>query len=162
MNEELCPCSSEKNFDDCCGPILDGKSQAKTAEELMRSRYSAFAVQDIDYIFNTTAPETREELDRDEIEAWSEQADWNGLSIVETNQGQADDTVGQVEFVAHYYLGRKEQRHHELSEFKKVDGKWFFVDGKMINTTFQRASAKIGRNDPCHCGSGKKFKKCCG
>ena len=81
--------------------------------------------------------------------------------ILKTEKGQETDTEGTVEFIANYILEGKEQRHHELSEFRKDKDFWYFVDGKTIQSTVRRTEPKIGRNDPCPCGSGKKFKKCC-
>ena len=162
FTELECPCGSEKDFEDCCMPYLTGKEDAPTAEALMRSRYCAFVVQNVDYIFETHDSKTRGDLDREEIEAWSEGSDWEALNIVATQDGLENDTTGKVEFVAEYTVGRKFQRHHELSEFAKKDGRWYFKDGALVNTTVKREAPKVGRNDPCICGSGKKYKKCCG
>lgn len=160
--EDLCPCGLENSFENCCEPYIDGKKDAPTAEALMRSRYSAFVVGEIDYIMSTHHPDTVNEVSRDELEAWSEHSDWESLSVLATQNGTEKDSTGIVEFVALYEVDDKAQKHHEQSEFEKIDGKWFFKDGKMVDTTFKRATAKVGRNDPCPCNSGKKYKKCCG
>jgi SEC-C motif-containing protein len=82
------------------------------------------------------------------------------LEIVES-RGGADDTVGEVEFVARYRDGETIHDHHEKGKFRKHEGCWYFVDGKMVGQK-PLASTKVGRNDPCPCGSGSKYKKCCG
>ncbi|HOB72606.1 MAG TPA: YchJ family metal-binding protein, partial [bacterium] len=73
------------------------------------------------------------------------------------------DDEGYVEFKAHSVVEDVSQVHHENARFIKVKGSWYFEDGEqMLPETVKRESPKTGRNDPCPCGSGKKFKKCCG
>lgn len=160
--EDDCPCGSGNLFKECCDLFIKGEAQAPTAEKLMRSRYSAFVVEAPEYIYETHDPATRDEVDLDEIRAWSENSYWEGLNIVATEAGEESDTTGKVEFVAHYTAGEKENHHHEVSTFTKKDGRWYFTDGALVNNTYRREAPKVGRNDPCPCGSGKKFKKCCG
>jgi SEC-C motif-containing protein len=161
--EALCPCGTGKDFKDCCEPLLNGSKKAPTAESLMRSRYTAFVVGNIQYIQDTQHPSTREEVDVASIEAWSSQSQWMGLRMVRTEKGLDKDEAGIVEFVASYVALGKEYHHHEEAEFKKDKGVWYFVDGKVMSAQpISRAGPKIGRNDPCHCGSGKKYKKCHG
>ena len=160
---QQCPCGQQNSYDECCGTIIDGKQVAKTAEALMRSRYTAFALNKMDHIRNSHDPSTRSELDMEGNQAWSSRADWKSLKIVKTEKGTEEDDNGVVEFIARYDMEGEPQEHHELSTFRKVKGQWYFVDGKNLAlSTFQREEPKLGRNDPCHCGSGKKFKKCCG
>jgi SEC-C motif domain protein len=156
-----CHCGLEKDYDDCCGPFIRGESLPATAEQLMRSRYSAFVVQAIDYLVQTHDPKTRSEIDEEGLSDWAEAADWEGLNVVSSEKGGEKDSEGMVEFVAHYSIEGTDQQHHELADFKKRDGRWFFADGKQVNTTVRRGAPKVGRNDPCPCGSGKKYKKCC-
>jgi SEC-C motif-containing protein len=158
----ICPCGSEKEFSKCCEPYINGKKSAPTAESLMRARYSAFATGAVEYIFKTHHESTKGTLDQDGIKSWALESTWLGLSIVETKEGGEKDSTGEVEFRCQFNYGGKDQYHHELSSFKKENGEWFFVDGKLIDGTVKRTEPKIGRNDPCSCGSGKKFKKCCG
>lgn len=127
----------------------------------MRSRYSAFTVGDIDYIEATTDPSVRSTFDRDGTTEWAKGSKWMGLKIVSTEAGGEKDSSGEVEFIVRYSFNDTEHEHHERSEFKKRDGKWFFLDGKLVQEPY-RAAERIGRNDPCTCGSGKKYKKCCG
>ncbi|MBK3735483.1 SEC-C motif-containing protein [Azospirillum brasilense] len=155
-----CPCRSGKPLDACCGPYLDGSAPAPTAEALMRSRYSAFACGKIDYLQETLLPETREDFDRKEIETWAANSQWTGLEVRATEAGRAEDEEGVVEFVAHFTMNGKPQKHHETSRFAKRDGRWYYVDGTL--GARPRSGPKVGRNDPCTCGSGKKYKKCCG
>jgi SEC-C motif-containing protein len=158
----LCPCGTEKEFSKCCEPFLLGKKNPATAEELMRSRYSAFSEGELDYILNTHHADTRSELDIEGVKTWALESDWLGLEILNTEKGAATDTEGKVEFRCLFNYKGKNQSHHELSTFKKEDGKWYFVDGVLRDTTYKRETAKVGRNDPCSCGSNKKYKKCCG
>jgi SEC-C motif-containing protein len=159
---ELCPCGTGRLFSECCRPYLEGTKNPPTAETLMRSRYSAFHVGELDYIYNTHHHSTRNELDMESVKTWALESDWLGLEILGTEKGQASDSEGKVEFNCLFNFQGKNQSHHELSTFKKEDGKWYFVDGTLKDTTVRRTEPKLGRNDPCVCGSGKKYKKCCG
>jgi SEC-C motif-containing protein len=158
----LCPCGSDQPYEACCGPFHADARRAPTAQALMRSRYAAYVRGDIDYVARTTAPESQKDFDRDAAANWAREADWLGLKIVATENGEAWDEEGMVEFVATYRLHGQRVEHRERSEFRKAgDDAWLFVRG----ATPERAAApavKAGRNDPCPCGSGKKFKKCCG
>jgi SEC-C motif-containing protein len=129
----------------------------------MRSRYTAYAQRAIDYVVETHDPRTRDQVDREGAEAWAKQSSWLGLEIRETVAGAAGDSAGEVEFVARYRIEDKEFAHHERSRFTHSEGRWYYVDGDMIKPKpVVRETPKVGRNEPCTCGSGKKFKKCCG
>lgn len=163
MALEVCSCDTKKPFTDCCGPAIAGVKAPATAADLMRSRYTAFVRQEIDYILESVAPERRKEFDRKGIEEWSKKSEWKGLEIVSTEKGGPGDETGKVEFIATFDVEQKEQRHHELATFVKLGGRWYFDDGKENPIKQVRNEGpKLGRNDPCHCGSGKKFKKCHG
>ena len=172
-----CPCGTTQIFEECCEPFLKGKALPETAEQLMRSRYTAFTVADLDYIKKTLAPESRKDFDGEATRKWAEEAKWKKLSIVSTKKGTAEDTKGIVEFCAFYEYEGEDIQLHEVAKFRKEkDGQWLFIDGDAHThpasenvenahqrpETVVRTQAKIGRNDPCSCGSGKKFKKCCG
>lgn len=158
-----CTCGSDTSFEACCGPFLSGEALPETAEALMRSRYSAFVKGAIDYILDTHVPEGIEDLDRREIESWSRDSQWLGLEILSTEAGGPGDGTGKVEFVANYHRGGKDHRHHEIAVFQRRDGRWLFEDGvDAPGVTYRREAPKTHRNDPCPCGSGKKYKKCCG
>jgi SEC-C motif-containing protein len=158
----LCPCSSQMEFENCCEPILRG-AKAETAEKLMRARYTAYTQVDMDFIKKTHDPSTLKKVDMNESQAWAQQTQWLGLEIVKTEQGSPEDSWGQVEFKANFQAHGEPGTHHEVSEFNKKNGTWYFTEGKAPES-FQivNSEPKVGRNDPCLCGSGKKFKKCCG
>ena len=156
-NDELCPCTSGKTFGACCGPVLSGKAPALTAEALMRARYSAYATGAVDFLYESSGPEVRAEFNEETTREWSKTAVWKGLEILETEKGGENDEEGYVSFVARYAAQDKDCEHCESAYFKKIDGKWRFIDGKIANEApYRRESPKVGRNDPCPCGSGKK------
>jgi SEC-C motif-containing protein len=158
-----CPCGKGESLETCCGPYLDGKALPDTAEALMRSRYSAYVVGNIDYIVGTHDPERIKEVDRKNTEQWSKTAEWLGLEILSTEQGTPEDEVGVVEFVARYKLSGVKVEHRERALFRKHSSRWVFVDGMEIKgPPVVRTEPRVGRNDPCPCGSGKKYKKCHG
>ena len=153
----ICPCNPEKEFEQCCGPYLAGDKDVPTAEALMRSRYSAYTKEDYDYVVSTCHSSSRPE--REEFNDMAG-VDWAGLEVLRTEAGGVDDDKGVVEFVACYNSAGATYNHHEISNFVKEDGKWYYVDGDLIGPQ-QARSLKVGRNEPCPCGSGKKYKKCC-
>jgi len=158
-----CPCGSKNSYEKCCEPIINGMCPAETAEELLRSRYTAHVKENVDYIIKTVHPAKRKENDRKSIQEWSENTEWQKLEIIDVTKGGIDDSEGRIEFKAHFKGEKGNDIHHELSRFKKSGGQWFFFDGKTApHKQVTRATPKIGRNDPCPCGSGKKYKKCCG
>ena len=158
-----CPCGSKRSCGKCCEPIIKGIRPAETAEELLRSRYTAHVGKDTDYIMNTVHPAKRKESERKSIREWSENTEWLKLEIIETTKGGPNDVEGRIEFKAHFKGEKGDETHHELSRFKKSDDQWFFFDGKTAtHKQVTRATPKLGRNDPYPCGSGKKYKKCCG
>ncbi|MEO5375957.1 MAG: YchJ family protein [Alphaproteobacteria bacterium] len=157
-----CPCGSGRDLDECCGPLIAGRQPALTAEALMRSRYTAYAVGAIDYLHDTLAPDRRGDFDRAETETWSRSSEWPGLDIQRVEAGTGEDETGVVEFTAHYRRDGRDLSLHEISQFRREGGRWYYVDGRTGQQPIRRASPKVGRNDPCPCGSGKKYKKCCG
>lgn len=160
---DLCPCGSKMAYAECCLPVIKGERPAVTAEQLMRSRYSAYVKKEIGYILTSLHPDHRADYDEKSTREWAESAEWLTFNILDTKEGGAEDQEGQVEFVATFTDRGMKREHHELSSFKKQDGTWYFTEGKTQQPKpVVRAMPKIGRNDPCECGSGKKFKKCCG
>ena len=160
---DVCPCGSGLPYETCCEPFLIGKSKPKTAVELMRSRYCAYAMGAIDYLFRTSGPKVQKEFDAESSRKWAESAKWTGIEILSMADGGESDEEGTVEFIAHYTVNETAFDHHEISQFKKIDGEWRFIDGKIFGPDpVRRDHPKVGRNDPCPCGSGKKYKKCCG
>ena len=157
-----CPCSSGHSLGKCCGLFLKNLEMPQTAEALMRSRYSAFVFQEIDYLIQTHDSKTRHELDREGLESWSRNSTWLGLKVLDVVEGGVEDSRGEVEFVAFYSTEVEgEHSYHERATFIKKEGHWYFEDGALVKKTYRRPSPKVGRNSPCPCGSGLKFKKCC-
>ena len=128
----------------------------------MRSRYAAYATGDIAYLRRSLDTRWQKDFDERATLEWSKNATWQGLSIVDTKAGGPADDEGIVEFIAAFNMDGQDQKIRERAQFKKQDGVWFYVDGKVKSTQETVVSGpKVGRNDPCPCGSGKKFKKCC-
>jgi SEC-C motif-containing protein len=157
----LCPCGSGLGFASCCEPYITKKSSAPDALALMRSRYSAYATGAVDYIVDTCADGT-EGVDREATRRWAEGSEWLGLRIVRSELGGEPDETGTVEFVATFVQGGLKDDHHEIAKFIKKEGLWLYTEGEIIPETITRAEPKVGRNDPCPCGSGRKYKKCHG
>jgi SEC-C motif-containing protein len=155
-----CPCSSGRAFGECCGPYLEGKAHAPTAEALMRSRYAAYATGNIDYLAATLRPGTLKGFDRRNATEWSRTSVWQGLTVKAVEKGLAHDSEGIVEFVARFRQKGEDQVHHETARFVKENGRWYYESGARGKGTVH--VEKIARNAPCPCGSGKKYKKCCG
>lgn len=154
---KVCLCNPEKTFEECCGLYLNGKSVPPAAESLMRSRYSAYVQKDHEYLLRTWHHSSRPS---EESLAMPEDFNWTGLEILHTEAGGPDDDNGTVEFKAHYRTSTTTNSLHEKSNFVREDGQWFYVDGETLTNQPLR-SEKVGRNQPCPCGSGKKYKKCC-
>lgn len=156
-----CPCGSGLNYEECCGPFHAGK-KTPTAEATMRARYSAFVTKELDYIKTTHNPDRMSDYNDTDIKLWAENSEWMGLKVVNVEGGQESDTEGKIEFVAKYKVKGQMQNHHEVAIFEKRDDTWFFMDGEIESSeSIKREGPKVGRNDPCPCGSGKKHKKCC-
>jgi SEC-C motif-containing protein len=156
----ICPCGSGNNYTECCEQIISGGRQATTAEQLMRARYSAYVFAEMDFVFESTHPDHRQGYDHAGTKEWAETAEWQGLEIINTNKGGADDSVGEVEFIARFSEKSDNREHHEEGQFKRKDGSWYFTEGRMVRPK-PLTVTKVGRNDPCTCGSGLKYKKCC-
>ena len=136
-------------------------NEIKTAEELMRARYHAYETCDMEFIKESHDPDNTEGIDWAECEKWARESQWLGLEIISTTKGGEDDKDGIVEFKATYIENGKTIVHHERSYFVKKNGAWFYQKWLPITSTRINEN-KVGRNDPCPCGSGKKYKKCCG
>lgn len=167
----LCPCGSKQSYSQCCEIAHNDHSQVKTPEQLMRSRYSAHPLQLLDYVISTYHPSCNAEEQREGI-AESIKSDWAGLEVIDTAPG-SDENEGFVEFKAYFNEGEQQYCMQERSRFIRENELWYYIDGEFpeqsqpeteidprLNQTVE--SFKIGRNDPCICGSGKKYKKCCG
>ncbi len=149
---KACPCQSGKCYAECCQPFHLNQGFAQTAEQLMRSRYSAYTLVDIPYIVATTVPSQQGLLDQTAMKTWGETTVWKGLEIVQ-HLPAISKMHSIVEFKAFFETENGIEAHHEHSLFVKINERWFFVD-----PTVPLPSQK----QPCVCGSGKKFKHCCG
>ncbi len=148
----LCPCQSQKSYAACCEPFITGNARPQLPEQLMRSRYTAFTQGDVDYIEKTMRGQAAQNFDKDSTREWALKVRWLGLEVLNAPNPQA--TKGTVEFIARFEEDGVEKKIHEVSEFARLEGgsRWFYIAGH---------APKIERNDPCPCGSGKKYKKCC-
>lgn len=123
-----CPCLSGELYAECCGRFHGGDAEAPTAEQLMRSRYSAFAVGDAGYLLRTWHPETRPaelQLETD--------IEWRRLDILSTSRGGPLDSEGTVEFKAWFRQGPERGAHHETSCFRRLDRRWYYLDAVRLH-----------------------------
>jgi SEC-C motif-containing protein len=123
-NVVLCFCGSAVSFQDCCQKYIDGTQKAPTALALMKSRYSAYATHQADYLWDTTHSSQRKWYSKADILNWATSNEWQKLEIISF-------TENTVEFKA-YFLDENKQNqiHHEFSTFKQEDGSWFYIHGK--------------------------------
>lgn len=124
-----CPCGSGKPFAFCCEPAISGRKPAATAEALMRSRYTAFAVGAIDYLVHTTAAAKRSPQDAELLAEQTQITTWTGLEILATEAGQKQDEDGIVEFKAAFDSPEGSAVLHERSRFQRESGQWVYLDG---------------------------------
>jgi len=149
-----CYCGNSKPYSDCCQPIHKDHNQAHTPEQLMRARYSAHVVGLVDFVISTYHPSCNAEHEREAIRE-SVQSNWQKLEVVSNQSGNTADE-GFVHFKAYFEQDGKQFCLEERSRFIREGGLWYYIDGIFPQ------HVKVGRNDPCICGSGKKYKKCCG
>lgn len=167
-----CPCGSNRTYQQCCEIAHNNHADVTTPEQLMRSRYSAHVLGLVDYVVNTYHPSCNAEEQLEGI-AQSIDSDWCKLEVVKAEAG-CNENEGFVEFNAYFDEDGKRYCMTERSRFVKEDGLWYYIDGTFPEKEPEDepvqdprlnqpvSSLKVGRNDPCICGSGKKFKKCCG
>ncbi|WP_298445375.1 YchJ family protein [uncultured Ferrimonas sp.] len=149
-----CPCGSKQAYADCCQPLHQQQRPAQSPQQLMASRYCAFVKGEAAYLLRTHHPEFRGQLTEAELAQACQETQWHALQIVDFSQQQDQ---GEVEFCAWYKQHGKLQALHERSRFSCEQGLWYYRDGDI-----KPNPALPGRNDPCLCGSGNKFKRCCG
>ena len=155
----LCPCQSQKSFEECCQPFIEKQALPETAEQLMRSRYSAYATDNAQYIVDTYSKKTREKNTLADIQAWMKECRWLNLIIHQHSINPLTATQAEVEFSAYFIHNKQLCLMRENSRFERIAQQWYYIDGNIIeNTAFE----KIKRNEPCPCQQGKKFKQCCG
>lgn len=153
-----CPCGSGQALEACCGPIIEG-APATSPEALMRSRYSAYALGRIEHLDRTHAPEIRGDFNRAEAERTAREIEWLGLDVLRASE--SGDT-GSVEFSIRFRRDGQDMTQHETATFRRIEGRWLYAKGEVSANHPPLHVVKIGRNEPCPCGSGKKYKKCCG
>ncbi|MGF1570869.1 MAG: YchJ family protein [Nodosilinea sp.] len=151
----LCSCGSGNAYAACCGPYIAGQAQPPTAEALMRSRYTAFAQRQLDYLIATHHPTQRHPDQRRTLANSLAATTWLGLTVLKTSLGQPADREGMVEFVA-YYRDAELGQVHERSRFVQQKDRWFYLNGDQLPPLIPKGNAS------CWCGSGKKFKACHG
>jgi len=153
-----CPCGSGRSLGACCEPVIKGSRVAATAEELMRARYTAHVLGEHLFLHTTYegtarlpfAPDPRPPAEQ-----------WTGLVVHEHSPGRTPDQA-YVDFSAHFTEEGRPGVLHEKAEFARRDGRWIYVKAVRLGPAPVRsAGPKVGRNDPCPCGSGKKYKHCC-
>jgi len=124
---DLCPCGSGKAFEFCCQPYLQQQQHPVNAETLMRSRYTAFALNDESYLRYSWHPQTcPENIELDT------KTQWLGLQIKASEQGEENDDSGNVEFIARFKINGKAFRLHENSRFTRHQGRWVYLDGEVV------------------------------
>ena len=155
---ERCLCGSGLAYQQCCGQYHSGAQNPETAEKLMRSRFTAYAGRNEAYLLSTWDLATRPAV----IDLSNDSTEWHRLEIINLKKGGPFDSIGRVEFKAFYRLKDKERVLHEISRFQKTDGRWFYLDGAIKALGLAGTQTPQGKNAPCPCGSGKKFKRCCG
>lgn len=156
-----CFCGSTKSYEKCCELFISGKQTAHSPEALMRSRYSAYAQSNTNYVASTMKGAAAKDFNETSTLEWIKKVKWLGLTVLKSSFAENNKHIGYVEFIAHYLFNNKEQNIHEVSEFHFENDRWYYIDGKPGNPTPLAQTNKVGRNDPCPCGSGKKYKKCC-
>ncbi|CAM4397525.1 YchJ family protein [Pseudoalteromonas ostreae] len=153
LTDSLCLCGSEQSYSDCCEKLHLGNRQATSPEQLMRSRFVAYALKNAKYIYQTYAQEKQAENPIKEIADFANSCRFIKLTVFSADQ---QEHTGCVEFCVSYFYQNLFCQLHEKSSFIKEDGQWRYLDGEI----FPIADIKIKRNDECPCGSGKKYKKC--
>jgi len=151
-----CPCGSKELFKNCCQPFIQRTSIPITAEQLMRSRYSAYYVKDAQYIFDTYAKRSQKEQSVTDITAWANEVKWLRLDVLKDDSTVHSD---QVIFIALYLVKNKLHSMSETSRFIIENEQWRYLDGELVE---HKELGTIKRNDLCPCNSDRKYKKCCG
>ena len=157
-----CPCGSGNNFTQCCDLLVNKKKLAQSPEQLMRSRYSAYATNNAEYIYKTYAKISQSTQSIKEIHEWAEQTRWLKLvihssSAFDTQHNEAE--LPTVSFSAFYQHQGQYYRLTEKSQFCFEQLQWRYLDGEVSQSD---ELPPPGRNEYCFCGSEKKFKRCCG
>lgn len=128
-----CPCTSKQSYDRCCGPYHAGSRLPETAEQLMRSRFSAYALGKADYLIATRPEAKRPEENREELAAYCKSVQAVSLKIVGKEKGGKNDDTGLVTFHASLQSNGRRTLHIETSTFARENGRWVYVDGVVKN-----------------------------
>ena len=157
----FCPCGSGDTYQQCCFTYHQDIAPAPTAEHLMRSRFTAYAMNLVDYLIKTTHPGQQAALKKEQTYLAPDNTEWTRLEILHTESGQKGDKTGVVEFKAWFRQppDTTEQCYQERSDFIQENGRWYFIYPNLPQAPVTHKQP--GRNDSCPCGSGQKFKKCC-
>lgn len=124
----FCPCNPTTPYESCCAKYHSNQSLPQTPEQLMRSRYSAYTQANIDYIALTMQSPASDNFDKPSAAQWAKQVKWQKLEVIKSSQ---EGDIGFVEFIAYFKENGRQLKLHELSEFHRIDGKWFYVSGKL-------------------------------
>jgi SEC-C motif-containing protein len=151
-----CYCFSGKNYRDCCQPYIEETKQADNAEQLMRSRYTAYKLNKGAYILATYASEAQQQHSLEDIQQWAEQCQWLKLEVISQDLNDAQQQF--VEFKAYYIYQQQLMLLHELSRFCRENNQWRYLDGEI---KADKLLEKLSRNQACPCGSKLKYKRCC-
>lgn len=157
-----CYCGLTLPFASCCQPFINGIKFAETAEQLMRSRYSAYATKASDYLFHTTALPSQQSNSKQAIKEWAEHTKWLKLSIEKADSVIVSEydsnTPPTVQFTALYLHQNKLYQLTERSIFIVENQQWKYLSGNILVDSLLTTPK---RNEHCPCGSYKKFKRCC-
>lgn len=156
--DKPCPCGTGKTLAQCCDPIITQQRPAENAEQLMRSRFTAHVARNYEHLHRTYLKTSKEPYVPDPEVGGT---DWTRLVIHSHEPSHKPDTAF-VDFTAYFRENDQEQTLQEKAEFQKIDGTWLYTRAvRQGPPPIRSTQAKVGRNDPCPCGSGKKFKQCC-
>ncbi len=150
-----CYCGSGQDFNKCCQPFVSGNQKPENPEQLMRSRYSAFCVKDVEYLLSTHHPSQRKNNEREQLISTFAHTHWLGLKVLDSSIDASNPNIGYVEYLA-FSQPEKIEQLHEKARFRFEDNNWCYLDGELLPVV------KLSRNEPCFCGSNKKYKKCHG
>ena len=153
-----CPCGSGKTFGDCCEAVHTGRRQPATAEELMRARFTAHVAHNFRFLHDSHRPTAgKPYVEEEGVPAMH----WTKL-VVHSHEIGRDADQAFVDFSAYGTEEGVEKVLHEKAEFLRIGGAWLYHrEARLGPAPFKSTAPKVGRNDPCPCGSGKKFKHCC-
>ena len=153
-----CPCGSGRKYGDCCEQILTGNRPAASAEELMRARFTAHVTHNFRFLHESHRPTAGKPYVAEEGEPTMQ---WTKL-VVHAHETGADPDKAFVDFSAYGTEDKVEKVLHEKAEFLRINGAWLYNrEARLGPAPYKSSTPKVGRNDPCPCGSGKKYKQCC-